>query len=1207
MACWSAICCLCLLWLAHLSSVHVVSGGKHTGRSLLFYFYNPENFDYSSLSKNGTKRTNVISNNRTETGEMNLREHRGTNDSTISTGSYKVWHPKQMIKGGKYDRRKTIRSKNNLLLQDFNSSNSHDTSQLSTYSIKNGTTASIKSYNKLQQDTPQEYKADHPEFLDEKRAHSEQTVKEERARYALYTFTNSSNNSTCHLESLDVTIQEWIVEKLAFQAKLLTYQIYMEGYDKNPLLNTSLLYKPTTWFRASSYQGNSLLALSFNYPILSLWTLTFGVMETPVHLQDHPKGCFGSLSEDDKIRVVVEIFMRDFGESGPPILEPHESICYRQMQVRDQMAHFETKCCRATPERDMVYCLNNQKNIWLRMIDYLLWVVMVVVLAYGPTMAPSSIKNATNGAIPYAVKLTEPLHKKICILKGEMISRVRPIHVIDLREAEQFTAGKITMAKLPTQTVIPIKIDRFDIQIDYGKLQIENRVSVGLKNSLMKAIFQCEIRNVGPFKSCCLANMFSCLGEIPEVPWISLGNAISKLLIVCIVPFLWYFRLFIFYLFEQPELIRRRTFAKQHNLEAFMEFKMLYYLSPTHPFLMSIYFCYATVIIFMVIAKLFKDDLPFKKVICKSFQDLSKLSWLKAVEKIMGHVLWPFDKFGCVGCIVAPIYWVLVIPIMLVFYIFYCTPMVYLLCRTISRALATLLISKVHQTSTLTASHSIRRSIKKRLRAMEHTLLLHQDEHEEWDEADDVVYKAAAIEKLRMSQQSEDYKEIGYIRLVFRLIGVLLILYLMVGTCIISAESMGFYANIVAFSLMGVIVNAASVLKYVSMIILVVLYSYDCYNNVYKKYLKLNKSLFTEVKNRLKDQVQEVTSLPAYLQENRGFKTCENSEQADYETPDDVCKKFPLHWDLNDLILFIDNEDMPRLPVKLFTQVCSIKVAGSPGPVYQSLMQATYKFCTLFFFLLFIFLVVLSFGEAYNISSTNQMLATLAGGFVPFIMRTMMRPSTPDIELSTVSFKSKLDEVIANFKQSWPMYDFTFEVGSAEDDIKMREEEKKKEEEEKPEEKPEIPDVQKQTTLHGTGGSVILDMESAEKFLDAPRPSRPVSNELIFNGPDLGLENSSTHIVFPVAPMIPPVPLPLKATKYSHKPHEKQYLFEPAHGQIVDILIILPETKFESRWHRAWSNMSLYKMATAENRQNQAREEDMDGNVPFLEVEQTAL
>ena len=116
-----------------------------------------------------------------------------------------------------------------------------------------------------------------------------------------------------------------------------------------------------------------------------------------------------------------------------------------------------------------------------------------------------------------------------------------------------------------------------------------------------------------------------------------------------------------------------------------------------------------------------------------------------------------------------------------------------------------------------------------------------------------------------------------------------------------------------------------------------VLYSYDCYNNVYIQYLKLNKALFSEIKHRIKD-ISEVTSLPSYLQENRGFKAAEASEQADYESTDDLSKEQKNTWIINDLILFIDNDDNPRIPKKLFEETCEIRVPRKPGTRLQKLV-----------------------------------------------------------------------------------------------------------------------------------------------------------------------------------------------------------------------------------------------------------------------------
>ena len=154
----------------------------------------------------------------------------------------------------------------------------------------------------------------------------------------------------------------------------------------------------------------------------------------------------------------------------------------------------------------------------------------------------------------------------------------------------------------------------------------------------------------------------------------------------------------------------------------------------------------------------------------------------------------------------------------------------------------------------------------------------------------------------------------------------------------------------------------------------------------------------------------------------------EASDQADHESTDDLNKAQPDSITINDLILFMDNDDVPRIPSKLFDEVCQIRVPGSPGPVYLSLLKATIKFFFIIMFLGFVFIVVLSFGEVYRMSGTSQMLATMAGGFTPFIFSYILKPANPDPELGSVSFKSKLEEVIENFRQIWPMYDFIFDV-----------------------------------------------------------------------------------------------------------------------------------------------------------------------------------
>jgi hypothetical protein len=79
---------------------------------------------------------------------------------------------------------------------------------------------------------------------------------------------------------------------------------------------------------------------------------------------------------------------------------------------------------------------------------------------------------------------------------------------------------------------------------------------------------------------------------------------------------------------------------------------------------------------------------------------------------------------------------------------------------------------------------------------------------------------------------------------------------------------------------------------------------------------------------------------------------------------------------INDLVLFVDSEDTPRIPKHLFEEVCNIRVAGVPGPVFRGQIEAIREVLKISAFLGLVFLVVLSFSSVYKLSTTNQLLAT---------------------------------------------------------------------------------------------------------------------------------------------------------------------------------------------------------------------------------------
>lgn len=80
-----------------------------------------------------------------------------------------------------------------------------------------------------------------------------------------------------------------------------------------------------------------------------------------------------------------------------------------------------------------------------------------------------------------------------------------------------------------------------------------------------------------------------------------------------------------------------------------------------------------------------------------------------------------------------------------------------------------------------------------------------------------------------------------------------------------------FHLQVVSFTMMGIIVNAGSVLKYVSMVLLVFVYMNDCYSNVYENYLTFNKTIIDDIIERTTADLRKIASMPSSQQTNTAF------------------------------------------------------------------------------------------------------------------------------------------------------------------------------------------------------------------------------------------------------------------------------------------------------------------------------------------------
>ena len=856
----------------------------------------------------------------------------------------------------------------------------------------------------------------------------------------------------CNLKTTDPYVHNKVVQMLTEdRVTLIEYQLNFSNYSHNPLtVNVAGTYDAEKWFRVTTAHGQTLLSLAFNYGVLSMMTLTLGTETLHVELQDSPPGCMEAVSDRRKIKSVQRLLMRDFDADGPITTVDEARICNEVIVDEGGYAKFRHNCCSknsVTGRTDD--CTTKIGNFWLDILYTMLTIVRLGLIFCGPALFTSAMLSMSKESVPYVVRLKEKLEKTVCFYRGDKTDSPDPPvgakQILNLSSEKGFPRLKACLKESDVPLGKPVRVcfPQYDINVDYRRMQKENVVPVGLFYSLFSAIFRCQVRFLGPFRDCCKAKMFH--SNKFTITWGKFCKRLAKILLILLIPTPFYLRLVVFYEYEYDELKKRKRAIAMGGLKESLESSLMHYFTPTHGLFVCMYVLYVVTATALAFISQKGRDHRVKKVILNSFRELKSLNFTDTLSVMASNMVWPLKNFGVLGCCVGIIYWPLAIIGSLIVGTVYLVPTLYLTFRmAVHSKIAAVVMSR--------QSNDIKYKVR-----VKPDLGVYRFQTEKLagkgneiggeidislDDLDHVVPQEHIQEDVDVASIKSTlipYPKFSWRRIIKYVLCAFLSILTLYSIVIILSEVIGCLVEIIVFTIMGCIVNASALLKYVMLILMVLVYCGDCFNNMQKKYLKMNRALFNEVKYRIKD-LDKVTSLPSSLQENCAFKAQELSEQADYEASDGVALKPANHWMINDLVLFVDSEDTPRIPIQLFNDVIQIRVAGVPGPIYRGHIEAFQQLAKIVVFIVFVFLVVLSFGSVYQISATNQSLATLVGGSLPRMLRMFLAPPRPEVELGTVSFKSKMDEVIKNFCQYWPIYDLPFEVAKDKVEDKTAEE-----------------------------------------------------------------------------------------------------------------------------------------------------------------------
>ncbi len=509
------------------------------------------------------------------------------------------------------------------------------------------------------------------------------------------------------------------------------------------------------------------------------------------------------------------------------------------------------------------------------------------------------------------------------------------------------------------------------------------------------------------------------------------------------IPVPYYIRMWVYYEYEEPEIEARNRVLDDLDLERRYQHNLMHYLGPAHGLMILVYILYFLSYIALAALRHCNAN-KFDNIAVQAVHDLRSISCCECFRLLFAHLLLPFEKFGICGFVVGLVYWPVVLPVCLLVAIYYCVPTFYLLGRLLVQERPTFLKTYPMPTTPRRRKHGTNRTLSQGTSSFETCLLL-----------DNISPELHQPLGRKNTQKQKNSKCCGRSRQAIHtaglsfLVGILCVMF-MVSVLVLFTEVFGFLIEVAVFTLMGAIVNASSAAKYIMLAFWVIVYSTSCFNSVYSRYMDLNTKVFQMIKDKLKDDIEDVTLLREEKQKNTAFKYFTRQEVQEHKNREfeldsgseedlstDVEKRDliqqdlnstapidsieyisdQLHWRLHHLIMFVTKQDTPHIPKELFEKICKIEAPGCPGPVHKNLLKALIKFLYMIIFLAFVVIVVMAFGDVYEISTTNQLLVTLAGGFIPFVVRFVLKAKQEDLSLNTYSFEGKVHHLIDSFAQ----------------------------------------------------------------------------------------------------------------------------------------------------------------------------------------------
>lgn len=800
----------------------------------------------------------------------------------------------------------------------------------------------------------------------------------------------------------------------------LIYYTLTVSEDNGPFSSKStdqtLHFKPYFLVLALDETGKSLLNLKDYFIPMSLYTLGYGVEQIDVQINQKPHNCLVNVSAVDLDTFLKLLVFRNFENSTLDILSDKE-VCSKVIRTVKSEGKLKYRCCKLK-FKDNLDCLDLDGNMWMGLMFIFIRILQVVVILFSPKFVPKKRRLSTD-FVDYIHKPNNPLELNIVVVDTKT-----DIPDKEFLEAKMFPSTyletlRMVVKECTSDVLYCLSISQVNIRVKASKILPDGYSPVRLVDFIKNLFIRCNKRNSkSPLKHCCNAKVLQSPCNMQIKPqfsgrgktfgcstclWHKVLANVSRLVFLAILALPWIFRILFFYTFEETLVSLEINAFRKIALKRKFQWSLVLYFTPNHSLFIAIYVFVALGVICL---SLFPSSSKriFKRTIRWSVVKMTKANYADLFGLVLVILLWPFKRFGILGLFIFVLFLVFALFVGLIT-LCYTLPIVNYTIRLLVNLIYYMCPSEMKRFPAILTKHL------GKFKAFCKTDIIVPYEHEE-----------------KQPNASNHHVPLIFYTITF---GLLLVLVF---------ECIAFYIECGVYIFVGIILNSDRIMKFLALFVLIAWYAFDCFSSVSTRYETFAKVINSEIKEKVSDQAKKVAMRSQRDQTEQAFTVPVKEKANKPKMRVVVGSKRRLKWVAKNLLLFLDTSDIPHIPKDFFFKVADNGHFYSPGQVYILYLKACMKLVPILLFLCFVMLVVLAFGDARNISGTNQTLATLAGGFLPLAFKKCFLKSNtgPQIDKSNMAWIAKLEECITDYSARWPISDLKIStcVGKRKVDIK---------------------------------------------------------------------------------------------------------------------------------------------------------------------------